>query len=83
MVSGKLTERQVHIDARGQLCPFPVIHLQDKMKSVEHGTEITIVATDPGVLEDIPMWCRVNGHEHLESREDEKEYFVRVKAQKE
>lgn len=68
------------IDARGLLCPMPVVKLQDFARRLEQIAEITVVATDPGVLEDIPTWCRVNGHEHIASHQDQYEYRVTVRA---
>ena len=68
------------IDARGLLCPLTVVKLQEFARQVDEAVEVTVVATDPGVLEDIPSWCRVNGHVHLSSRQTENEYRVTVKA---
>lgn len=50
------------LDARGLLCPLPVIRTQDRVRSLPHGAQLTIQATDPGVMQDIPAWCRVHGH---------------------
>lgn len=55
------------LDARGLLCPMPVIRTQNMLKQLEIGKTLRIVATDPGVLHDIPAWCRVNGHAVLSS----------------
>ncbi|MCY4655532.1 MAG: sulfurtransferase TusA family protein [Gammaproteobacteria bacterium] len=51
------------VDASGLLCPFPVIRIQNYVRGVESGTLIRLLATDPGVLEDIPAWCRIHGHQ--------------------
>lgn len=58
------------LDARGLLCPLPVIRTQDRMRDLAAGTTLEVLATDPGVLEDIPAWCRVHGHEVVSSEED-------------
>ena len=50
------------LDARGLLCPLPVIRTQDCVADLPEGTLLEILATDPGVLQDIPAWCRVHGH---------------------
>lgn len=50
------------VDARGLLCPLPVVRTQDRVRDLAHGTLLKILATDPGVLEDIPAWCRIHGH---------------------
>ena len=53
------------LDARGLLCPLPVIRTQDRVKNLPPGTIVEVVATDAGTLHDIPAWCRVHGHEVL------------------
>lgn len=57
-----------HLDTRGLLCPMPVIKTQNAIRKLQTGDVLTVVATDPGVLHDIPAWCRINGHRVLESR---------------
>jgi tRNA 2-thiouridine synthesizing protein A len=63
------------IDARGLLCPLPVIRTQDKIRRLAPGTVLEVLATDAGTLQDIPAWCRVHGHELLtvEEYEDDRE----------
>ena len=63
------------IDARGLLCPLPVIRTQDTIRRLAPGTVLEVLATDVGTLQDIPAWCRVHGHELLtvEEYEDDRE----------
>lgn len=58
------------------LCPMPVIRTQDKVKQMSVGDELEVVCTDPGALHDIPAWCRINGHEVLETISGDGEYKV-------
>ncbi|MEM7079568.1 MAG: sulfurtransferase TusA family protein [Pseudomonadota bacterium] len=51
-----------HLDASGLLCPMPVIRTQDAIRTLHAGDELTVTATDPGTMHDIPAWCRVHGH---------------------
>lgn len=53
------------LDARGLLCPLPVIRTQDRVKTLAPGSILEVLATDAGTLHDIPAWCRVHGHEVL------------------
>lgn len=55
----------VELDARRLLCPMPVIRLQDCINRQPSGTRVRICCTDPGTLNDIPTWCRINGHQVL------------------
>jgi tRNA 2-thiouridine synthesizing protein A len=57
------------LDARGLLCPLPVIRTQDRVKGLDPGTVLEVLATDAGTIHDIPAWCRVHGHELLSIRE--------------
>jgi tRNA 2-thiouridine synthesizing protein A len=57
------------LDVKGLLCPLPVIRTQDRVKALPPGTLLSVLATDPGVLEDLPAWCRVHGHDLLEANQ--------------
>ena len=70
----------VELDARHLLCPMPVIRLQDCMSAQPTGTVIRVTCTDPGTQNDIPAWCRVNGHTLVSAEAIGQEYsFVVVK----
>lgn len=58
------------LDAKNLLCPMPVIRCQNRVKELESGDILEVIATDPGVLSDIPSWCRINGHKVLDSKEE-------------
>ncbi len=58
------------------LCPMPVIKVQNCVKTLAIGSQVEAICTDPGVLNDIPAWCRINGHQVLEKRRDGDEYIV-------
>ena len=60
-----------HLDTSGLLCPLPVIRTQDRIKTMAAGDTLTVVASDPGTMQDIPAWCRVHGHVLLQSAEQE------------
>ncbi|NIT64279.1 MAG: sulfurtransferase TusA family protein, partial [Gammaproteobacteria bacterium] len=42
------------LDARGLLCPMPVIRVQDRVQSMARGDVLEVRCTDPGALNDIP-----------------------------
>jgi tRNA 2-thiouridine synthesizing protein A len=60
-------EPVVRIDATGQLCPLPVIELARRIKDVEIGGVIEILADDPAAATDFPAWCRMRDQEYIES----------------
>jgi tRNA 2-thiouridine synthesizing protein A len=64
------------LNVRRLLCPLPVIRTQDKVKTLQMGDVLTVVCTDPGVMQDIPAWCRINGHPVLETRAENGDYII-------
>ena len=64
------------LNARRLLCPLPVIRTQDKVKRMQPGDQLEVICTDPGVMQDIPAWCRINGHKVLETSSGEHEYVI-------
>lgn len=64
------------LDARRLLCPLPVIRTQDKIKTLKQGDVLRVTCTDPGVLQDVPAWCRINGHNVLKTESDEYEFII-------
>jgi len=69
-----------HLDARRMFCPMPVIRAQDKINELEAGDTLEVVSTDPGALNDIPAWCRINGHKVIETKEKDDEVIVIVEV---
>lgn len=66
------------LDVRGQLCPIPVIRTQNKVKTMKAGDILTVLCTDPGALHDIPAWCRVHGHNVIESSQNGRDISITV-----
>jgi TusA-related sulfurtransferase len=64
------------LNARRLLCPLPVIRTQDKVRQMKAGDQLEIVCTDPGVMQDIPAWCRINGHKVLQTVSSNNEYVI-------
>ena len=59
------------LDARNSLCPMPVIKTQNKVKELKAGDTLEVTSTDPGAMNDIPAWCRINGHEIVDAKEND------------
>ncbi|MGD8939671.1 MAG: sulfurtransferase TusA family protein [Gammaproteobacteria bacterium] len=54
------------VDAKRLLCPMPVIRTQNKAEELAKGDVLKVICTDPGATNDIPAWCRINGHKVLD-----------------
>jgi tRNA 2-thiouridine synthesizing protein A len=70
------------LDVRGLLCPLPVIRTQNRIKDLQSGDLLDVVATDPGTLHDVPAWCRVHGHTIIDTRECRREVWIRLQVQR-
>lgn len=68
------------LDARHILCPMPVIRTQDAINELTDGDELEVVCTDHGALNDIPMWCRINGHQVIDTVEKDDEIIITIKV---
>ena len=73
-----MSDAKLSLDFKGLLCPMPVVKLAKAIKEIQVGETLEAVATDPGVMADIPAWTRSTGHElvALDKREDKTFKFV-------
>ncbi|HQR78778.1 MAG TPA: sulfurtransferase TusA family protein [Actinomycetota bacterium] len=49
------------VDARGTLCPQPIVALARAASTAERGAEVVLLADDQVALTDVPAWCRIRG----------------------
>lgn len=74
-----LTDVNKRLDARGLVCPEPVMLLHRAVREVAAGELIEMVATDPSTERDVPKFCLFLGHELVSERRegDEYRYYIR------
>jgi tRNA 2-thiouridine synthesizing protein A len=73
---------KLSLDLKGLLCPMPVVKIAQALKQVQIGDLIEAVATDAGVMADIPAWARTSGNELVELEKREKDFRFVVKRMK-
>ena len=76
------TEYDCYIDAVGLVCPEPLMIVRNKVREMQRGEVVYVVATDPATDRDFRDFCRFMGHELL-SREqtgNRLEYRIRKGA---
>ena len=61
--------KTIEIDARGLLCPLPVLKLAKRIKTLEAGDQVRLLADDPAAVVDVPHYAAEAGHELIETRE--------------
>ena len=62
-----MAEDVVEVDARGLLCPLPVLRLRKRLLPLPPGATVRLLATDPMAEIDIPHFCAEAGHDLLSS----------------
>ena len=68
------------LDVRRMLCPMPVIKTQNMVNTLQPGDRLTVLCTDPGAINDIPAWCRINGHKFLDYEQSEEELKIYIEV---
>jgi tRNA 2-thiouridine synthesizing protein A len=63
-------------DARGLICPLPVLKARKLLKAVPVGETLTILATDPGAPDDFVHFCRTTGNELIAT--DRQDDYARI-----
>jgi len=58
------------LDARGLLCPMPIVKTAKAMKELAPGEVLKLMATDRGSVTDVPAWTDTTGNELLEWHEE-------------
>ncbi len=62
------------LDALGLRCPEPVMMVRLKVRKMNEGETLLILADDPATTRDIPSFCRFMEHQLIASKIDAKPY---------
>lgn len=71
------------IDCFGLMCPMPIIKIAQAVKKLKRGQVLEVVATDKGIKQDMPAWCKTTGNECLAIEESGEEIKVYVRKNSE
>ena len=58
------------LDARGMLCPMPIVKASKEIRLIEPGQVLRILATDRGAIADFPAWSDDTGNELIKWHEE-------------
>ena len=67
------------LDCVGLYCPLPIVQTAERIKNLQVGEVLEVLADDRGIEQDMPAWCQATGHEFLRIEDDDGEYHVYVK----
>jgi tRNA 2-thiouridine synthesizing protein A len=59
------------VDARGHLCPMPIVMANREMRQLTAGEVLKVLATDRGAKADFPAWAEDTGNELLAAGEED------------
>lgn len=59
------------LDVKGLICPLPVLKARKALAGLPPGTVLTVEATDPASVIDIPHFCTETGHELVDRSEED------------
>ena len=67
------------VDARGLLCPLPVLKAAKRLRALRPGQTVRLLADDPAAVVDVPHFCAEQGHTLLEATESDgaQSYVIR------
>ena len=58
---------------------MPLYHTANKLKELEVGQVLEVVADDEGIKEDMPAWCKATGNELSEIEEEAGQHKVCIR----
>lgn len=57
------------LNVTGLLCPMPVLRTRRALDSMRAGEKLTVTASDPASIHDMPAFCKMAGHKLLMAHE--------------
>lgn len=75
----KLMTYDADLDAKGLLCPLPVLKARKRLQALSSGQVLRVLADDPAAIIDVPHFCAEAGHELLTTEDVAvgQYYFIR------
>jgi len=68
------------LDSTGLLCPLPVLKIRKKLKEMQKGDILRVMADDPAAIVDIPHYCHESGDKILrQDISDEEQIYLLMK----
>ena len=67
------------LDARGLVCPLPILRTKQSLAEMTSGQVLKVVATDPGASIDFQVFAEQTGNDLLSMSETEEEFVFILK----
>lgn len=69
----------LEVDARGLLCPLPILRLARALRRAPAGAVVLLLATDPAAVEDVSVLCSEESYELLSTEREGTVFRFRVR----
>jgi tRNA 2-thiouridine synthesizing protein A len=71
-----LMEIHKEVDARGLICPLPILRAKKALADMQSGQILKVLATDPGSQRDFAAFSKQTGNEIVESSTTQDKTFI-------
>lgn len=78
-MTDKLQVIDQELDARGLVCPLPILRTKQSLAAMTSGQILRIVATDPGSVIDFQVFAEQTGNELLSLSQNANEFIFVLK----
>ena len=75
-IGGKKVKVTSTVDAIGLFCPMPVVKLKLELEKLKLNEVVELLGDDPGMVEDLPAWCKETENTLLSLKENSEGLFV-------
>lgn len=66
------------LDARGLVCPLPVLKAQKALRSMDSGKALVVLTTDDRAPDEFALFCREAGHALQDCRKDGETWKITI-----
>ncbi len=72
-------DHDIKLDTTGLLCPEPLMIVRNKIREMQSGQRLLVLATDPSTHRDFTNFCRFMGHQlvHADTSDATLEFVIR------
>jgi tRNA 2-thiouridine synthesizing protein A len=81
--AGNMTDTSLafdlEVDARGLLCPLPILRAKKALANLTSGQVLRVVATDKNSMRDFQAFCKQTGNELLQQTDTDGEFVHYLK----
>jgi len=67
------------LDAKGLLCPLPVLKARKRLQALASGQVLRVLADDPAAIVDVPHFCAEAGHTLISTEDTNAGQFYFIK----